>query len=139
MKPLAAALALLPLVAAAPARADDLVFFQSPSGNIHCMIATGDWAVARCDILEVTKLSFPQRPTGCDLDWGHAFEIGPQDVKGYPACVGDTVVSPDAMELGYGRQVELGGFRCSSEKTGMTCTNPAGHGFEIAKGGQKVF
>jgi hypothetical protein len=135
----AAALALLPLMAAAPARADDLIFFRSPSGNIHCMIATGEWAVARCDLDEVTRLSFPVPPADCDLDWGHAFEVGLQDMRGAPACVGDTVASPDAMELGYGRSVELGGFRCSSEKTGMTCTNPAGHGFEIAKSGQKVF
>lgn len=131
--------AALGLACATPALADDLIFFRSPSDNIHCLIASGDWAVARCDIIQVTKQSFRTPPADCDLDWGHAFEITPTGRRGAPACVGDTVVNPDAMVLNYGQEVTLGSLTCRSEKTGMTCLNPAGHGFTIAKGGQKVF
>ena len=131
-------LALALTLLAAPAVAQDLLFFHAPSGNIHCMIATGDWAEARCDIMQLTS-KIPPAPADCDLDWGHAFAIGPQDNQGARACVGDTVADPNGMTLAYGDHVDLGGFRCSSESTGMTCTNPAGHGFTIAKATQKLF
>lgn len=130
---------ILPLILlASSALADDLIFFRSPSKNIHCMISTGEWAAARCDVTQVTRLSYPVQPAECDLDWGHAFEVGPTG-RGAPACVGDTVASPDAMELGYGQSVELGGFRCVSEKSGMTCVNGQGHGFTVSKAAQKMF
>ena len=123
---------------AAPALADEFIYFHTPSDNIHCMLMTGDYASARCDMLALTK-SFPKRPDDCDLEWGDAFGIGPSDRKGYVMCHGDTVVSPDSMELGYGASVTLGDFTCTSEKTGMTCTNARGHGFSISKARQQLF
>ena len=129
--------ALLTLVAT-PALADQLVFFQAPSKNIFCMIATGAWPEARCDIMQMTS-KIPPAPADCDLDYGHAFSIGRQDTKGQRVCAGDTVADQNSMTLGYGDHIDVGGFRCSSEKTGMTCTNPAGHGFTIARATQKLF
>lgn len=131
---LALALFLLP----APALADDLFFFHSPSGNIHCMIATGEWAEARCDIFEMTT-KLPPAPADCDLDYGHAFAIGPQDMRGMRVCAGDSVATPDGLVLDYGKSVDLGGFRCTSETSGMTCTNPSGHGFKLSKARQDLF
>ena len=125
-------------LATTPALADDLLFFHSPSGNIACMIATGAWAEARCDIFEMTT-RLPPPPADCDLDYGHAFAIGLQASKGTRLCVGDTVADPNAPTLNYGEEINLGGFRCRSEKTGMTCTNPAGHGFRLSKARQDLF
>ena len=65
--------------------------------------------------------------------------LGPNDRKGHVVCHGDTVINPDSMELGYGASATLGDFTCTSEKTGMTCTNAKGHGFAIAKARQKLF
>jgi hypothetical protein len=124
-------------VASGPALADDIVFFRSPSGNIHCLIATGDFAAARCDLREAT-LSYPVPPADCDLEWGLSFEVGPTG-RGTPACVGDTVQSPTSIVLGYGDSLSLGGLTCRSERSGMTCTNAAGHGFAVAKASQRVF
>ena len=121
-----------------PALADDFLYFHTPSDNIHCMIATGDFAAVRCDMLDLTQ-SFPKRPLDCDLDWGDAFEVGPNDRQGHVVCHGDTVINPDSMELGYGASATLGEFTCLSEKTGMTCQNARGHGFSIAKVRQKLF
>ena len=126
------------LTSAAPSLADDLMFFRSPTGNINCLIATGDYAVARCDMKQLTP-SFTAPPPDCDLDWGASFAIGLSDRKGQLACVGDSVIDPNAVEIGYGQTLSLGGFNCTSEKTGMTCTNPAGHGFTIAKARQTLF
>ena len=121
---------------AAPALAEE-VSFRSPTGNIHCAIWTGEWAGARCDLRELTQ-SYRKRPGDCDLDWGAAFGVGASG-KGEVLCHGDTVTNPNAPALGYGKSVKLGAFTCTSEKTGMTCTNGLGHGFQVAKGKQKVF
>jgi hypothetical protein len=126
------------MVCASPSFADDLLFFRSPTGNINCLIATGDYAQARCDMIELTP-SFTAPPLNCDLDWGHSFSVGPSDRKGQLACVGDTVIDQTAIRLGYGETLSLGSFTCTSEETGMTCTNPAGHGFSISKAKQRLF
>jgi hypothetical protein len=125
-------------LAAPAAMAQGYLPFHAPSGNIHCAIFTGDFSGARCDIFEVTVMSFPNPPPDCDLDWGHAFEVGPIG-SGGPVCAGDTVADPGGFELGYGKSVSLGAYTCQSETTGMTCTNGQGHGFSIRKAGQKVF
>ncbi len=122
-------------VLAPPAAAQDYTTFQAPSGNIHCLI---DSFGARCDILEATY-SFTKRPADCDLDYGGAFYVEPRGRKGGVACVGDTVASPDNPVLGYGSSISAEGITCLSERTGVTCTNPAGHGFTIARADQMVF
>lgn len=131
-------LTLLLAVIATPALADDFIYFHTPSGNIHCMLMSGDYAAARCDMLTLTQ-TFPRRPSDCDLDWGDAFEVAATDRKGHVVCHGDTVIDPDSMELGYGASATLGDFTCTSETSGMTCTNARGHGFTIAKARQTLF
>jgi hypothetical protein len=126
------------LTSSAPSLADDLLFFRSPTGNISCLIATGDYAEVRCDMKQLTP-SFTNPPQDCDLDWGSSFAVGLSDRKGQLACVGDTVIDPNAVQLGYGKTLSLGGFDCTSEKSGMTCTNPAGHGFTISKAKQRLY
>lgn len=120
-------------------QAQDMVFFQAPSGNIHCMIfmGDGDWQGARCDILEA-QLSFPLRPADCEQDWGHAFEVSRRGQAG-PVCAGDTVADPGSPVLDYGRSYSLGGITCTSEEEGMTCENAQGHGFTLRRASQRVF
>jgi hypothetical protein len=130
-------LAPLLILLASPALADDFIFFHSPTGNINCMLASGDYAGARCDMREFTP-SFRNRPADCDLEWGDAFEVGVTG-RGSLSCHGDTVIDPGSMELGYGASATLGDFTCTSLKTGMTCTNARGHGFAISKAAQKLF
>ena len=130
--------ALLLTLLATPAAADDLLFFHSPSRNIHCLIANGEYAEARCDMRALTP-SHTTAPPDCELDWGASFAVAPESRKGYLACVGDTVEVPESVELGYGQSLSLGGLTCTSEKTGVSCTNPAGHGFALAKAKQKLF
>ena len=130
------ALCLLALMAT-PAFADDFIFFHAPSGNIHCMLMSGEYASVRCDMQQLTQ-SFPVRPDDCEMDWGDAFEVSTTG-RGHMVCHGDTVIDPQSMELGYGASATLGDFTCTSEKTGMTCTNTNGHGFTIAKARQKLF
>ena len=132
------ALAFAICLTASPGLADDLLFFRSPSGNINCVLATGDYAAVRCDIAQFTP-SFNRRPDGCDLDWGDSFEITLTGRTGVLGCHGDTVITPDAFTLEYDDALESGGFSCISRTTGMTCTNPRGHGFTVSKAAQRLF
>jgi hypothetical protein len=130
---------LILLLAASPVAADEIFNFQSPSGNIHCAIMTGDdYSAARCDLMEFTQLNYPDAPADCDLDWGHAYEVGLSG-EGTPICAGDTVADPESAVLPYGQSLFKGDFVCSSEDTGITCTNPEGHGFTVAKRSQHMF
>ena len=126
------------LVLGGPAAADDYLGFRSPTGNIHCaMYSWNGGAEARCDVIELTP-TYRKAPAGCDLDWGHSF-AGDNTGKGVLACVGDTVQDPRNPVLPYGQALSLGGISCVSAKTGITCTNAAGHGFSVAKAKQKLF
>ncbi len=122
---------------AAPAMAQDYFGFQSPSGNIACVISTEGYA--RCDILQMTKMSFSKPPKSCEFDYGSSFGIGVGATKGEALCVSDTAAMPDLDVLEYGRSISEGGVSCTSAKTGMRCVNGDGHGFDIAKSGQKLF
>lgn len=132
-------LSLLPLLfAAAPAMADEYFGFQSPTGNIHCSMYTWSGsAEVRCDLRELTQ-SYTRRPAGCDLDWGSAFAVGASG-EGQLVCAGDTMIDRNNPVLPYGEAVSLGGISCVSAKTGMTCTNAAGHGFSVAKAKQRLY
>jgi hypothetical protein len=126
------------LISVAPAAAQDYTAFQSPTGNIHCSIYSGEFAGARCDVVELNP-SYTRRPADCDLEYGSAFYIDPGARKGGVACVGDTIIDPRSAVLGYGGSISLGGITCTSAQSGMTCVNAAGHGFKVARSQQSVF
>jgi len=108
--------------------------FQTPSKNIACALYEN---VLRCDLKESTA-KLPPRPQDCELDWGNFFTMG---LKGAAAraCAGDTIFGPNDLVLDYGKTWERGGFRCSSEMTGLTCTNQDKRGWTLKKAEQKLF
>jgi hypothetical protein len=120
----------------APTRVRSLVGFQSPSKNIGCIAIEGD-DYARCDIIE-RSWKPPRKPADCDLDWGHAFGVGP-DGAGV-VCAGDTVLNPDAPVLAYGEVSRVGNLECSSTTEGMRCTHRAtGRGFFLSRARYELF
>jgi hypothetical protein len=119
------------------AMADDYLAFHSPSGNIQCAIMTGDYAQARCDMSALSP-TYRQAPANCEFDWGSSFAVDAGG-SGYLACVSDSVADPGGVELGYGKSISLGPFTCTSEKSGMECSNLGGHGFKLSKAKQKLF
>lgn len=112
--------------------------FVSPTGNVSCLFDPGEPAQVRCDLAELNR-SFTTPPDDCDLDWGDSFAIAATDTRGTLVCHGDTVADPDAAVLEYGSSLSFFGITCTSAKTGMTCTNAAGHGFAVARKLQSVF
>lgn len=125
-------------VLAGPVEAGDFVTFQSPTGNIHCLMdAEGAFAYVRCDLRELTP-SYTSAPAGCDLDWGAAFAVEDRG-KGYLVCAGDTVQNPGSAVLPYGEAISWGGISCVLAQTGVTCTNAEGHGFLVSRRRQELF
>lgn len=110
--------------------------FQSPTGNIGCMIVGGE---ARCDIVR-RDWSPPQRPAACPniVDFGQGLTVGSSG-PGRFVCAGDTVREPSAPRLPYGTASVVGSFTCVSRETGVECTNThTGHGFTLSVQGYSL-
>jgi hypothetical protein len=127
VRPLVVAVTILgTLLAAAPASAATL--FQSPSGNIRCVIERT--AFTRCDITE-KDWSPPPKPRSCPGDWGNGMVVNLRG-KGRFTCVNDAV--PAGRVLAYGDSIRRGRFRCRSRRSGVRCVNLRnGHGFALSR------
>lgn len=110
--------------------------FQTPSGNIGCMIIGG---VARCDI-EKRSWPLPPRPSSCPefVDFGQGLELGTSGAARL-VCAGDTVREPKASKLAYGDATQIGAFQCISEQSGLTCERAHHHGFFLSIQSYRVF
>ena len=110
----------LTLTVASPALAK-VKWFYSPSGNISCEVSFGGerGAYAFCQSL--------QKPRSVTLS-----KQGTLQVCHGAKCLGDG--PEEAFELGYGKSVTVGNFKCTSKKAGMRCSvSPSGHGFELSR------
>ncbi|MGL4319480.1 MAG: DUF6636 domain-containing protein [Paracoccaceae bacterium] len=129
------------IVLAAPAAAQDYAEFQTPSGNIHCVMYGQDEGGSpgvRCDMIDLVP-TYTLPPPDCDLDYGSSFYIDTDADTGVLYCHGDTIILPTMDKLAYGEQLSVGGNTCVSERSGVTCTNPDGHGFTLSRARQKLF
>jgi hypothetical protein len=122
--------------ATAPAASAKFTFFQTPSGNIGCVI---NGKGARCDIRQHTWPTPPAPPSCMDLDYGFGVELGKRGRGGY-VCAGDTVFSPSAEVLPYGERISAKRFRCASKQKGVRCANRRNdHGFFISRAEVRLF
>ena len=118
------------LFVAAPASADSTDLstrrFQTPSGNIHCLMQDG--GLLRCDILSGLN---PEPDKKCELDW-----VGlllPRAKTARPNCAGDTVADQSAPVLQYGERWERRGRRCVSKRSGLYCQSFGGWHFKLSR------
>jgi hypothetical protein len=135
-------LAVTASAAAGTARAQSLVHFRSPSGNINCVVFAGG---AECVVKKQTWPRLPRRPASCDLDWvpANLSLSGTRLFVG--ACRGD--VGPLCYQgsgcrtLAYGSGVTMGKIRCVSRTNGVTCRRVDGRhvGFRIAREGYTLY
>ena len=108
----------------------DIENFQSPSGNIFCILDSNG---AACDVRD-HAYQLP-RPPECAqmLAWGDRFTL---DV-GKPAaitCHGDTLQVPGESTLNYGQTQSAGTLSCQSQPSGIKCTDSkTGHYFRAAR------
>jgi hypothetical protein len=107
-------------VATAQDPPSDPITFESPTGNIRCEIAPhADAAAARCVTLA------PRRA---------ARVIAGQKARVVAFAAIGSLTKSDVLR--YGESVKGFGFRCRSQKVGVTCRDTqTGNGFLIAKEG----
>ena len=123
-------------VAAATASAK-IRLFQSPTGNIGCVIAVGNGGnEARCDVAQHSWQAGP-KPKNCELDYGQGLVVGTKHRAAF-VCAGDTTLHQGPV-LRYGRTVRRGTMSCTSSTSGMTCRNGRGHGFFLSKQRYRLF
>lgn len=113
-----------PVVAAAAPAAAAVASFHSPSGNIQCEVG---WKRAGVGTYAYCQTSTPARSVKLRRSGSYLICRG-------SGCIGDG--PEDAFTLAYGRSLRVGGFRCTSRTTGISCVVIAsGEGFRIARQG----
>ncbi len=126
---------------ATSATAMELRSFRTPSDNIHCLFIADDdgRSSVECELRKRNgvKPVLP-KPADCDLDWGNRFALDAEGRAGM-VCHGDTLISPDAPVLGYGKQADWNGIACASAESGLTCRNRKGSGFTLSRAKQSLF
>lgn len=109
--------------------------FRSPTGNIQCLFF--DASSVRCTIAALSNRP-EQRPSGCELEWGHDFGLAASSREGERLCVGDTIAGNYPV-LHYGESAGSGAVTCRSARKGVTCVNRMGAGFELSRSLQRIF
>lgn len=137
MRPLLLLSALLVIVTDAAHAQSDSNGFQSPSRNISCaFFVDGARNFIRCDIAVMeTK---PKRPADCELEYGQAFMMYSKGAA-ERICYGDALTDKPLPVVGYGGVWQHGGFTCTLEQTGVTCSNADRHGFSLSRAKQELF
>jgi len=130
------------IAVAAPARADDTYLqFQSPPGNIRCVL-DGQHALAMCQISDYTYVVPPGLPRDqsggpCPpgAGPGRDFRLD-QGQSPYVTCSYSALGSGfgDWPPLDYGQTRSLGAITCDSEPARMICTDAStGHFFRVSR------
>jgi len=112
--------------------------FQSPTGNIVCLMGTGDDGKSRvdCEIADHTWLAPPRSPD-CPLNWGSRFRLE-QGSAAVFACYHQVLTTPE-QTLDYGQTRSAGTLTCDSEPSGITCTDSStGHFFRVSRGSYQL-
>jgi hypothetical protein len=126
---------LAPALLGTPTAGADSAGFTSPSGNIGCILS--DTSV-RCDIGS-RNWSPPPRPADCPehTDYGQGILLNPTGSARF-VCAGDTAMGAGPV-LPFGQYQAGGGMSCTSEPSGMRCSNSDGSGFTISRQGYQIF
>jgi hypothetical protein len=123
--------------ASASARTTTIISFRTPSGNIYCAYTSGFGPTfLRCDI----RSHLRPVPRGSCTEGVYGESVGMTKTgRAHVLCISDTVYTPSAKVLPYGTSWSYNGFRCVSRSTGLTCTNPRGHGFFLSRESWRVY
>lgn len=116
------------------AQADNYYQFQSPSGNISCVMAAlqGSAPHASCEIADHTYVT-PPRPSVCQGAWGDRISMDQSSVPAL-SCHTDTIRGSGLPTLQYGDTRSVASITCGSATDGITCTdNSTGHFFRLAR------
>jgi len=163
MRPwIGAALCVTALVAASPihaAAADARAaagafkhgYFKTPSGNVQCDYgyfngSRANESFVQCGIVSGLKPPPPRRGPKCSVSNRVTLGVKGRAHTGRSICPGEDEgdAGPFAGQgfakvLAYGASWHGAGLRCTSELEGLTCRNPAGHGFFLSRARWRSF
>jgi hypothetical protein len=110
--------------------AQSLKAFQSPTGNIACLMTQ---KLARCDIAD-RDWKPPPHPSSCpdEVDYGQGIQLPATGAAEF-VCAGDTALNPQAPKLDYGSSSQVGSITCTSAESGISCSNSSGGSFTISR------
>jgi hypothetical protein len=118
--------------------------FRTPSRNIVCgwSIAPSGEGSIECGIK--TGLKPPPKPITCQAGDPNDKRVSLRETgRAAPVlCAGDPgpfLSEAKARVLGYGSSQRIGAITCTSETTGLTCRNRAGHGFFLSRERWRTF
>jgi hypothetical protein len=121
------------LALATAAHADTQYTFQSPSGNIVCIMWVPDTGAggAACQNHRFTYAKPP--PGQCDLGgWGSQIDLEQGALPEFE-CVSGVLALPPLPTLDYGQTHTVGVMTCASDTAGVTCTDTGtGHYFQMS-------
>jgi hypothetical protein len=103
--------------------------FRTPSGNIVC-----NRGLATTGAPGVSCVAFSESSaTRGQASW----LVGPSGRARFRFVLGN--IGTDVPVLAYGRSWRRYRIVCVSRSTGLTCRNPAGHGFTLSRERQRIF
>lgn len=127
-----AALVLVPLLALAqPRDQPPPEAFQTPSGNVHCLLHDG---ALHCQVLERAW----EPPMACAGGWGGLLRLRAGHAPSVE-CAGRPVRNDEAFVLGYGAAWLGPGIACESQEAGLRCESGTGHGFQVSRARLTMF
>jgi hypothetical protein len=121
----------------ATAHADAGYEFQSPSGNIRCMMYTSvgaDKPHALCEITDHTWTAPAQSIWGCPLaPTANQFRLNEGEQPGF-ACATQHMPPSQRPVLEFGQSRTTGALTCESEPSGITCRDAGtSHFFRVSQ------
>lgn len=131
---IATATAAATFVLPATASADPEGSFQSPSGNIVCFVTALSYRGAPAAACQAHRHTYTPPPAGdCHLGgWGGQIDLEQGNPPQFE-CVGGVLAVPPMPTLNYGESRSAGTITCTSEPSGMKCTDSStGHFFRLS-------
>ena len=124
-------------------------YLRTPSGNIECDYSYrpgSSYNYVRCGVRSGLVPPPPTRGAGCTTPSWLTLRATGQAALEYSTCPGEDAHDAGpyaplgvARQLGYGHSWSSGGLRCASATSGLTCRNPAGHGFFLSRSSWRAF
>ena len=111
--------------------------FRTPSGNIYCNGSVEGSDIA-CSIVERNGHAAEPDTGACSRVWGHHVNLRSAG-RAQVVCGPTPRTSTYTDVANYGVSASFGAISCRSETTGLTCTNPQGHGFLLSRAQQRVW
>jgi hypothetical protein len=135
-------------VSARNSSATHMGFLKTPSKSVYCDYLYGGstkaYRYVRCGFSGKLVPPEPKPRGGChDVDYvGNRMVLKKTGPGRTEPCAGDAGPFADpkaAQTVQYGKTWHGGPFSCTASKAGMTCRNPGGHGFFIAREHWRLF